>query len=608
MAPSPPEIDEKPRVSHHTPMHSPAGTPGGSSGPERPRLLVVGNTGIDSAEIARALGSTYEVVPTSPDQALTVLATQHVQAILAAADDFLPLERDLVTRHSTILLNAIGEGVCLCSEGGRQLWSNELFRRFDARVRRRITAACRHAVDRFNVGPRAGATLDESRRPRRYSMAFRKINKYYDAVITPVIPDAASGVTRIRQVVAVVRDVSTKRLMQQKIEAISRAGGELVRIESDVVKKMHVAERLKLLEEKVTRFAHELLNFDYFAIRLVNTESQALDLVMSRGLPLAATEIQLFAQPRDNGISGYVAATGRSYICEDCAADPLYVIGIEEAGSSLTVPLKLFERVIGVFNIESEKKNAFTDTDRQFAEIFAQYIAMALHILNLLLVERYTTSETARGSVQGELSEPLNDLVVEAEWLKEQAGGNAAMREHIDRILTDVESIRKRVKEVSRGPRTLLGVDEVLSRRDVDPVLDGKRVLVVDNEQIMLETVRDVLKARGCNVVTSDSGGGAITLLEQWAATHDADEGFDLVVSDINLGDKTGYDVFASAKHADSTLPVILMTGFGYDPHHSIVRASQEGLSCVLFKPFQAEKLVEEARMAVQNRAPRASQ
>jgi two-component system, sensor histidine kinase SagS len=44
---------------------------------------------------------------------------------------------------------------------------------------------------------------------------------------------------------------------------------------------------------------------------------------------------------------------------------------------------------------------------------------------------------------------------------------------------------------------------------------------------------------------------------------------------------------------------VILMTGFGYDPHHSIVRASQEGLSSVMFKPFKVDQLLEEVRKAL---------
>jgi hypothetical protein len=41
------------------------------------------------------------------------------------------------------------------------------------------------------------------------------------------------------------------------------------------------------------------------------------------------------------------------------------------------------------------------------------------------------------------------------------------------------------------------------------------------------------------------------------------------------------------------------MTAFGYDPNHSIVRSSQEGLHCFLFKPFQIKQLLEEGRKAL---------
>jgi len=37
----------------------------------------------------------------------------------------------------------------------------------------------------------------------------------------------------------------------------------------------------------------------------------------------------------------------------------------------------------------------------------------------------------------------------------------------------------------------------------------------------------------------------------------------------------------------------VLITGFGYDPDHSIVRASREGLAGVLFKPFAVDQLFE---------------
>jgi len=73
----------------------------------------------------------------------------------------------------------------------------------------------------------------------------------------------------------------------------------------------------------------------------------------------------------------------------------------------------------------------------------------------------------------------------------------------------------------------------------------------------------------------------------------------------VRMPDRNGYEIFRAAKDCDPDMPVILMTGFGYDPHHSIVRSSQEGLHCFLFKPFQAQQLLDEVRKALTEPAPK---
>ena len=94
----------------------------------------------------------------------------------------------------------------------------------------------------------------------------------------------------------------------------------------------------------------------------------------------------------------------------------------------------------------------------------------------------------------------------------------------------------------------------------------------------------------------SKDGYEATSLLER--------QSFDLIISDIKMPYRNGYEIFAAARRISDTLPVLLMTGFGYDPHHSIVRASQEGLSGVLFKPFKVEQLLEEVYKALEVPAP----
>ena len=43
------------------------------------------------------------------------------------------------------------------------------------------------------------------------------------------------------------------------------------------------------------------------------------------------------------------------------------------------------------------------------------------------------------------------------------------------------------------------------------------------------------------------------------------------------------------------SVPMVLMTGFGYDPGHSIVKARQAGLQAdaVLYKPFRLDALLD---------------
>ncbi|MEZ6210794.1 MAG: response regulator [Phycisphaerales bacterium] len=555
--------------------------------PDRlPKLLIVEGLPVIPREVADALAGVYQTRGTSLADTKRFLERHQCDAVMIDPTHLVGLGHDLEESLTATLLESIGAGACLVSQEGEALWSNGRFREFEEVTQRKVLRMCVRAISAFQTA----AARSDPRAPRAKRRVFRGggAGRSLEAVISPVF--SSKGVDRAA---AIVRDVSIRERMQRKIDAIDLAGRELVNIQEESVRDMHVTQRLALLEQKVVTFAHDLLSFDHFAIRLLNRKTNELEIVMSHGLPEEAKAIILKAEPEGNGISGLVASTGASYICPVVQEDPRYVTGLERAGSSLTVPLKMFDRVIGVFNVESDREHAFTAADRQFLEIFARYLAIALHFLNLLVVERSATREVATGTVEGELREPLNDLMVEVEWLREQAGANPEALKHIQRITGDVDSIRRRMKNIARGPQTLLGIEEALQRSEVDPALKGKHVVVSDNEPEISGIIRDVLSKRGADVTTFDTGAAAISALATIAPPPD------LVISDINLGDRTGYEVFAAAKDRAKQTPVILMTGFGYDPHHSIVRASQEGLQNVLFKPFQVEKLIEEVKRAL---------
>lgn len=554
----------------------------------RPHILILTGHVVDCHPVADSLREMFDVdVFDSMDEAMAALRHGSYHGVFADVGDFLPLERSLVGQQASLVLNTIGEGVCVIDADGVCRWSNKRMSSFSPDVFDRVKNICRQARAIFSAQIREAARGDERTIPTSKKFTFESdSNRYFELIASPVMDDQF----QVRQVAVVVWDATSGRLLQQKIDAIDMAGRELVRLESEAVSRLTPEQRLTLLQDKIIKYSKDLMHFDHFDVRLLDKRTNKLELVIAEGLPSEAMDIDLYAQPEGNGISGYVAATGRSYICHDIEKDPRYVIGIEHAMSSLTVPLRVHDQVIGVYNVESESVGSFNEDDRQFAEIFGRYVALALNILDLLVVERSTISGRMADSVVQEMAQPLNDIVTEAQSLMEEYIGDDTMRSRLNRIVDHVGSIRHTLKDVAAGPKAVLGCEQV-EREIHDPMLRGKRVLIADDEQTIRDTIGSVLAKLGCQTTVCSDGYQAISLLEQ--------RPFDLVISDIKLPHRNGYEVFAAARRLSDEFPVVLITGFGYDPKHSIVRASQEGLGTVLFKPFKVDQLLENVYKAL---------
>jgi CheY-like chemotaxis protein/GAF domain-containing protein len=558
----------------------------------RPRVLVFAGKSSRQHPVAENLCEHFQV-DVFDDMAAAMNALRHetYHAVFADVGDFLPLERALVGDKSSLVLNTIGEGVCIVDADGRCCWSNKRMRGFAPEVAEHVRRICAQALSIFS---NQSSPISDLSQPRSKKFTFQVNTRYFEMICSPVVDDDG----HVQQVVAVVWDATSGKRLQSKIDAIDSAGRELARIDSEAVARLAPSERLKLLQDKIIKYSKDLMHFDHFAIRLLDKRTNKLEVVIAEGLPPEALEIDLYATPEGNGISGYVAATGRSYICHDTEKDPRYVPGLKHSKSSLTVPLMLFDEVVGVYNIESETVGGFNEDDRQFAEIFGRNVALAMNILNLLVVERYTTSGQITDNVVQEMAQPLNDIVTEAQTLMEEYIGDDTMRDRLNRMVQHVEAIRHALRDVAAGPKTVLG-----SKREkpeqIDPLFQSKRILVADDEVNIRKTISDILRKQGCIVESCKDGYEACTALEQ--------QYFDLVISDIKMPYRNGYEIFAAGQRAREGMPVLLMTGFGYDPHHSIVRASQEGLSSVMFKPFKVEQLLDEVRKALLSEQKRAA-
>jgi CheY-like chemotaxis protein len=114
------------------------------------------------------------------------------------------------------------------------------------------------------------------------------------------------------------------------------------------------------------------------------------------------------------------------------------------------------------------------------------------------------------------------------------------------------------------------------SKPDTRYPLARLRILVVDDDPEICQSLKDLLEEEQCIVETAASGVFAVEWLER--------QQFDVVLSDVVMPDMDGYHLYQTVKNKTPHLPVVLMTAFNYDKDHVIKRSCLEGLQGVIFK------------------------
>ena len=301
--------------------------------------------------------------------------------------------------------------------------------------------------------------------------------------------------------------------------------------------------------------------------------------------------------PQNNGVTGFVAATGKSYLCEDTNEDPLYLEGARGARSSLTVPLILHDDVIGTFNVESPNPRAFSESDLQFLEIFTRDVAVALNTLELLVAEKASSTAASVEAIHSAVALPVDDILNDAVHIMERyIGHEPEVVERVQRILTNARDIKQVIQKVGQNMTPSQAHPQSVSQAE-RPRLRGRTILVADADDSVRSAAHALLERYGCIVETAHDGAEAIFMVRNTSATC----GYDAILADIRLPDMAGCDFMVRLEEslAGTTVPLILMTGFGYDPSHSIVKARRAGYKSVLYKPFRLDQLLETVEQTI---------
>ena len=106
-------------------------------------------------------------------------------------------------------------------------------------------------------------------------------------------------------------------------------------------------------------------------------------------------------------------------------------------------------------------------------------------------------------------------------------------------------------------------------------------VLLVDDCRELLWVAKEAFKSRGYHVTTASSGEAALEVLIQ--------KRFDLVITDLHMGQINGFAVLKKARALDPEMPVIIWTGNG--DVSSTAQALGMNADGYLLKPFNLTEL-----------------
>jgi PAS domain S-box-containing protein len=287
---------------------------------------------------------------------------------------------------------------------------------------------------------------------------------------------------------------------------------------NEIGRRVAAQLRLEDMLETMVDSLHEFLGYSRVGIFLIEHERSEL-------YPAVANDALWriippdYCQKMGAGLIGAAAATGRTILANDPCSDERYLeVGGWHVPASVSVPIQIADRVIGVLEVEAEQPGAFTEEDAAALEIAADQLAVAVENANLLqqtqrrVAELATVNEIGRAIssalhtdqlaelIYGQVSNLLNTRNFHIAHYQPESG------------LIDVEFL---VERGQRQPPVLLTLGQGLTShvlRTGEPTLLTNGVEEFMRERDLVET-RQVAKSwLGVPMIAEDRVIGAIAV------------------------------------------------------------------------------------------------
>jgi CheY-like chemotaxis protein len=207
------------------------------------------------------------------------------------------------------------------------------------------------------------------------------------------------------------------------------------------------------------------------------------------------------------------------------------------------------------------------------------------------VAQQANTAQASVEAIHREVALPVDEILNDAVHVMEAyIGHDASVLERLQRILRNARDIKQLIHKVGQEMAPAEAVP-ACAQIEARPALRNRRVLVVDDDESVRIAAHNLLDRFSCIVETAHAGDEAFYMVRN--ADHETL--YDVVISAIKLPDMSGYQLLMKLRELPDAVPLVLMTGFGYDPGHTIVKARQAGLpaNAILYKPFRLDQLLE---------------
>ncbi|MFL7893136.1 MAG: two-component regulator propeller domain-containing protein [Anaerolineales bacterium] len=231
---------------------------------------------------------------------------------------------------------------------------------------------------------------------------------------------------------------------------------EQFRVLAEVGRRISTILDVDEVLEEVVRLIRETFGYYHVAIGLVEGE----DVVYRVGSGELWDNRQFHFTPSrlkigQEGLSGWVAATGTPLVVPDVSKEPRYVwMRGSQTRSEVTVPILVKGQVIGVLDTQSDKVNDFDDTDLAVLQSLAHQVGAAIENARLYAQAQQAAVLEERGRLARELHDAVTQTLFSASLLAE------ALPASWENDPQEGEKLLEELKQLNRGAlaemRTLL--------------------------------------------------------------------------------------------------------------------------------------------------------